>query len=102
MKAWKISLAIWGPIVVLSVIYGAVYLIRNSQANHAQYVYTRAIQACETKYAQLNLSTGTALDNPNGNGVAVCQDNEFGIAHGFLGWPVFKVGGVPDDKGTYN
>jgi hypothetical protein len=99
IPAWKLSLAVWLPVVVLGVIYGLAYAVRSSQANNAQTLYSQHVQECQ-KHASKDNDAALARGDTS-NGVEVCQIVDNGIAHGFLGLPVFEVSGIPDNSGSY-
>lgn len=99
---WKIAFAVWLPIIVIGISYGAAYVIRYKQAHHAEVIYNQKVQACEDKVRSDNAAALARGDTSHG--VETCQVIEggtTGVAHGFLGLPLFEVAGMPDNSGNY-
>ena len=89
MKAWKIALAVWLPIIVIGGTYGVIYRIKDTQAYDTQATYIKNLQACEFKAADEGQSTTT---NHTG-GPITCQITNYGIFRDTFGFPVFKANG---------
>lgn len=83
MKMWKVALIIWGPILAILVIYGAVYLINYGHAKHTFNKYQNTYSNCND--ANQNASA------PPGEVPQIFNCFSPGkISHGFLWLPKYQ------------
>ena len=83
MKTWKVGLIIWGPILAILVIYGAVYLINYEHAK-------RTFNKYQTAYSNCNNANQNATA-PAGEVPQIFNCSAPGtMSHGFLWLPRYQ------------
>jgi hypothetical protein len=88
----KIALAVWSPVIILAIAYGATYLIMNAQANHELTKQQKVDAACAAAVQKENQPLKTVdqhyVNEPEA-GEMTCQVLNERVSHGFLGLPKY-------------
>jgi hypothetical protein len=96
MKLWKVAAIVWGPLVVLALIYSAVYFVHYK---HAKDIYNEALvsyNSCMNPLpaAHVDKQTG-AITFANNSGTPTFVPNCLTagkLGHGFLYLPKYQQG----------
>lgn len=91
MKPWKLALIIWGPILLIAVIYGIFYLAHYDHAKSILNKYQATYNNCNNE----NQNSAEPLFQPNDNsGPSINQVFNCipsgSISHGFLWLPKYR------------